>query len=232
MENICKHCVQTRTLALIKGLLAFWMLWCTVPVLAETREMRDSLRHELRLGWGDQLFETLNYYPNRGRGMLTSDNQWLRTCNYRYTQHLFLEYQYRVNHWFGAGGMLDCSAVVWDTKSYNFDYNQQLGFSNDHCFYNVVLMPTLRFSYLYTKYVSMHSGLGVGLNINGGTEVDAYGHHTVCAPVLNLTLVAVTVGYKHWFGAVEFGGMYSLLNQNQVFMFGSRLITASVGVRF
>jgi hypothetical protein len=39
------------------------------------------------------------------------------------------------------------------------------------------------------------------------------------------------VGNEQWFGAIEFGGMYSLNGIHEVYMAGSRMFTVSVGCR-
>jgi hypothetical protein len=93
-------------------------------------------------------------------------------------------------------------------------------------------MATTRFTYLHSKYVSLYSGLGVGLNINTGSELDYRGRKTVLAPALNLTVLGMSVGDEKWFGAVEFGGLYSLMNMHEVYLTGSRMFTLSVGRRF
>jgi hypothetical protein len=74
--------------------------------------------------------------------------------------------------------------------------------------------------------------LGIGLNINTGSEIDYKGRRTALAPAVNISLLGVRVGHGRWFGAVELGGMISLLNTNEVYMLGSRLFTASFGCCF
>ena len=45
-------------------------------------------------------------------------------------------------------------------------------------------------------------------------------------------VLGMNVGNEQWFGAVEFGGLYSLMNIHEVYMLGSRMFTVSVGHRF
>lgn len=214
-----------------KLLLFLFVLITSTAIQAETKSMRDSLKHEIRIGVGDQLFESLNFHKTRGKGSLTTDGYWKATDHYRYSQHWFAEYQYRVNHWFGAGAMFDGSGVVWD-EIYCNNYGQEIFRNKNHNFYNFVIMPKVRFSYLWHKYVSMHSGFGVGLNVNGGSEIDAYGKKTICSLAIDVTLVGVNVGYKNWFGAVDLGLLIAMKNQNTIFMLGSKMVSASVGYRF
>jgi hypothetical protein len=93
-------------------------------------------------------------------------------------------------------------------------------------------MVTTRFTYLHSKYVLLYSGLGVGLNINTGSEIDYRDRKTALAPALNLTVLGMSVGNEKWYGAVEFGGLYSLMNIQEVYLAGSRMFTLSVGCRF
>jgi hypothetical protein len=90
----------------------------------------------------------------------------------------------------------------------------------------------VRFAYLLQDYVSLYSALGVGVNVNTGTELDYKGRQTVAAPVVNITLVGVRVGKGKWYGDVELGGMFSLNGRDELYMLGSRLFTASIGVMF
>lgn len=206
--------------------------------LAESKQMRDSLRHEVRLGWGDQLFETLMWHAPKALTIIP-DNPYVnpldfretRKENYRYTQHLFVEYQYRINKWLGVGGLFDGSGVVWDNVSRN-GRGEVVGKDKNQHFYNLVIMPTVRFSYLWHPNVSLYSGLGVGLDINGGTEVDVMGRHTVVGAAVNITALGLSANYDRYFASVEWGGMYALRNPQTMFMMSSRIITASVGVHF
>lgn len=72
----------------------------------------------------------------------------------------------------------------------------------------------------------------MGLNINTGSEIDYRDRKTALAPALNLTVLGMSVGNEKWYGAVEFGGLYSLMNIQEVYLAGSRMFTLSVGCRF
>ena len=60
----------------------------SADLLALTREERMSARNELRVGWGDMLYERAMYHNSNG------------TDHYRYTGHVFAEYQYYLRPWF------------------------------------------------------------------------------------------------------------------------------------
>ena len=197
-------------------------------------DLRDIIRkhpHQLRIGWGDQLFETLAWYDQPHSTLYPESYIGQYEERYRYAQHWFAEYQYRVRYWFNVGGMIDYSGVVWDKVNRN-GLGEEVSREKNCNFHNIAIMATARFTYMHSKYVSLHSGLGVGLNINTGSEIDYRGRKTALAPALNLTVLGMSVGNEKWFGAVEFGGLYSLMNIHEVYLAGSRMFTLSVGCRF
>jgi|GEM_PF-515183 len=197
-------------------------------------DLRDIIRkhpHQLRIGWGDQLFETLVWYDQPHSTLYPESYIGQYEERYRYTQHWFVEYQYRIRYWFNVGGMIDYSGVVWDKVNRN-GLGEEVSREKNCNFHNIAIMATAQFTYMHTKYVSLHSGLGVGLNINTGSEIDYRGRKTALAPALNLTVLGMSVGNEKWFGAVEFGGLYSLMNIHEVYLAGSRMFTLSVGCRF
>lgn len=208
----------------------------------EIKSFRDSLRyarrhaydavpHTIRIGWGDQMFENLMW---RDRGYYTSvpqGDKFTSNENFRYTQHCFIEYMYSVNYWYSFGLLTDYSGVIWDQVTRNHD-DEELLRENNRAFHNIAIVPTVRFSYFHHDYVSLYSALGVGVNINTGTELDYKDRYTAAAPVVNITLLGLRAGKGRWYGAVEVGGMFSLCGADELYMLGSRIFTASVGVRF
>ena len=208
----------------------------------DIRDMRDSVRddmrervrqfpHQLRIGWGAQMFETLVWYHQPHPTIYPESYIGQYEEDFRYVQHWFAEYQYRVKYWFNVGAMVDYSGVLWDRVRRN-GKGEELDREADCSFHNIAVMLTMRFTYFHSKYVSLYSGLGAGMNINTGSEVDYLDRHTAVAPALNITALGMNVGNNRWFGAVEFGGLYSLANLNEVYMAGSRMFTVSVGCRF
>lgn len=211
-------------------------------VRSEMHQMRDSVRkatfaeidampHEIRIGWGDMMFEGLIWHETPSPNILPEDYTATYNENYRYTQHCFVEYLYHMNYWYSVGGMVDYSAVLWDAVTRD-GKGQEISRQADRLFHNIVLMPIVHFSYLHSEYISLYSALGLGLNINTGTELDYRGRHTAVAPAANISLLGVRVGKKHFFGAIELGGMISLASTNEIYMLGSRIFTASIGARF
>ena len=210
-------------------------------VRQDIRDYRDSIRderrickenpHEVRIGWGDQLFETLVWYNQPHPTLYPETYIGKYEERYRYTQHWFVEYQYRVRYWVNVGAMIDYSGVIWDKVRRN-GIGEEVSSEKNCNFHNIAIMATARFTYMHSKYVLLYSVLGAGLNINTGSEIDYRGRKTTMAPALNLTVLGMSVGNEKWFGAVEFGGLYSLMNMNEVYLAGSRMFTLSVGCRF
>lgn len=207
----------------------------------EIKHYRDSLRdvrrhapvdmpHYLRVGWGDQLFETLIWRDLGHQNDLPQDYEAKYDENFRYTQHWFVEYLYRLNYRYSFGLLMDYSGVVWDNVLRN-GKGEELGREANREFHNIAIVSTVRFSYKRYEYVSLYSAIGAGLNINTGTETDYKGRETVVAPAINITLLGVSVGKGRWYGALELGGMLSFNSAEEVYMLGSRIMTASVGVR-
>lgn len=199
---------------------------------AETRQDRKDMRNELRVGWGDMLFESLMWH-NPKSIITTMPATYRRTYteNFRYHQHLFMEYQYRFNYWFGLGGMVDVGEVGWDHVTRDGTGAEVLREPGRY-FYNLTIMPTVRFTYFHHENVNLYSGLGVGVVVNGGTETNAKGEHTEAGAAVNITVFGVSANYKRFFAAVELGGLYGLRNTNTIYMASSRIFSASIGARF
>jgi len=216
--------------------IALLSLFVPATLLAETRAERDSLKHEVRIGWGDQLFETLMWQETAPITVLPKtdflhpeDYRQSRNEQYRYTQHWFAEYQYRVNKWFSAGLIFDGSGVLWKNVIRD-GYGNEVS-STNHNFYNIMILPSCRFTYLNIQYLSLYSGIALGLDINGGTETNKYGKKTDCAFAFSVALLGISANYQRWFWTFEYGGAYALKSQHDVFQLKSRMFTLSFGVR-
>ena len=92
----------------------------------EIKAYRDSVRdvhrhapvdmpHHLRVGWGDQLFETLMWRDLGHYSYLPEDYEAKYNEKFRYTQHWFVEYLYRLNYRYSFGLLMDYSGVIWDS---------------------------------------------------------------------------------------------------------------------
>ena len=207
---------------------------CSIAVVgfAENKWAHITQRNELRIGWGDQLFESLIWHnPTSIITTMPDSYQQVFKENYSYNQHVWMEYQWRFTHWFSLGAMVDFSHVGWDEVTRN-GKGAELNRKENQFFYNAVIMPTIRFTYFHHENVNFYSGLGIGLDINGGTETNALGNHTDVGAAINLTVFGISANYQRWFWTVDCGGLYALKNMNTIFLMSSRIVNVGMGVRF
>lgn len=207
---------------------------CSIAVVgfAENKWTHITQRNELRIGWGDQLFESLIWHnPTSIITTMPDSYQQVYKENYSYNQHVWMEYQWRFTHWFSLGAMVDFSHVGWDEVTRN-GKGAELNRKEEQFFYNAVIMPTIRFTYFHHENVNLYSGLGIGLDINGGTETNALGNHTDVGAAINLTVFGISANYQRWFWTVDCGGLYALKNMNTIFLMSSRIVNVGMGVRF
>jgi len=203
-----------------------------LPLSAEDNWAYIEWRNELRLGWGDQLFESLMWHnPTSIATTLPADFRRTYHENYRHSQHIWLEYQWRLKEWVSFGAMMDISGVDWRDVTRN-GAGQEIERSDRKYFYNLVFMPTVRFTYFFHPNVNIYSGLGFGMDINGGTETNGAGKTTDVGMAINVTAVGVSANYDRWFMAVDLGGLTALKDKNAIFMAVSRMINVSIGARF
>ena len=94
------------------------ILFLLLPLLSQAQ---SPAKHLVRLGWGDMFYESLAF-PSAGRDL----------GGHGYTGHLFAEYQYRITRVISVGGQMDFEGI----------------FTPDMDNYDLVLMPTVRFTYL------------------------------------------------------------------------------------
>jgi len=172
-------------------------------------------RHEVRVGWGDMLFETMVFHPS-SKHLYPSGNpsayKFQETRDYAYTGHFFAEYRYHFSPLFSLGMQADFEGIFWTTET-NFRSKN----------YNLTLLPNVRFTYFHSDWVRLYSGIGAGLLIAFDNE-----RHTEAAPALDLNFLGVQVGKGAWSGSVQLGLMAALKGGNDIFMLGSRLISVSV----
>ena len=212
----------------MKRLLLVVCLLSVPPGLAAASP-KDSLgmRHQVRVGWGDMLFETMAFHASpthlyANPQALPENFRLHESFDYGYTGHFFAQYQYRASRVVRVGGMLDVEGIFW--KEGYFDRNHQLvGKATAVRNYNLVVMPTVRFDYFRRPVVSLYSGLGTGLLL----ALDNAGGSAL-SPALNLNLIGIQLGRGHWSGSVELGAMIALSGAYKIYMVGSRLLSFSL----
>lgn len=156
--------------------------------------------HQVRIGWGDMLSETM-LFPQASRDKGGKG----------YTGHLFAGYQYFVRSAFSVGCQLDFEAMG----------------KADMTDYDLSVIPTIRFHYLNTDWVELHSGLGIGVlfafDNKGGLEA---------APVADINLIGVQLGQGPLRIGLDLGMMDSMLSSSKIYMLESRLVSISLNYTF
>lgn len=187
---------------------------------------------EISIGWGDQIFESLVWHSKAEPfGLLPESYIINSNQNYSYSQHWYLQVQYRPKKWFSYGGMVDFSKVSWDNKDYNGKGEMVQDNGRQH-FSNFILMPSVTFHYMHKPHVQLHSGLAAGFDINTGNQKDYRGRYTVLAPAFYINPIGVRGSIGCFFGNIDLGALFALRNTSELFLVGSRLYNVSVGVKF
>lgn len=189
-------------------------------------------RHQVRIGCGDMFFETMIWHNQVHK--LYPD---IRECdsmpekrNYRYLPHLSAEYSYHILPWLSVGGILDFQETLWSTEFY--DKRDRMESSTKDNFYNLCVMPVVRFNYFRREHVGIYSSLAVGVDINGGTEKNGFGQNTVIGAALELRPIGVTFGGGQWWGYFELGCINGMKNKNAMFMLASEILKAGISIKF
>ena len=199
-----------------KKILILILLAATMPLTAGAQSVA---RHQVRAGWGDMLFETLAFHPGRS----TTGN---RTSDFGYTGHIFGEYSYRFTDVVSVGFQVDFQGIFWMETPCDIN-RDPIGPSTQSRNYDLCLLPNVQFTYMRKEWVELYSGVGLGLMLAFDNA-----HNLEAAPALNLNLFGARFGHGNWWGAVELGGLSALRNANAIYMFGSRIISVSVGYRW
>lgn len=217
----------------MKKLAIILLLLMPTLLMAESREEMEANKSEFRLTIGDMFFETLIWYDHphtNYTGAGTPTTEFTEDHKFAWTPHFGIEYQYRVNWWCGIGMLVDGQYTGWQRVRYN---NQNVEtYRTKENFYNLAVIPTVRFTFMHTQHVNLYAGLGVGVDINGGSETDLKGKHTAAGAAVNITALGIRAGNGHWYGSAELGGLYALKNMNAIYMVSSRILTVGVGYTF
>ena len=209
------------------GLLSV-LLFCMVSFTFAQEEEQDWRqvfpRNEFSIGIGDPAFANIQRgsiwdkliwcHPDRYQGNNLGD--WFDPgtyhSNYIATCPISVGYMYRLRNFLWLGGSVSYMGVfgkVFDARDDSFLYN--------HTETQIAFLPTVRFSYLNKKYVTLYSGISTGFLLNMEIEnrrTEVYFH-----PTLQVTAFGVSAGRK-FFGYTEVGWGYK------------GFITAGIGYRF
>lgn len=178
-------------------------------------------RHEVGIGIGDPLVSILYRAPLHWGcdvGRLDSPENWLNDDvhgDIYTTCPISFHYLYRVTKFLWLGGDLSYCGVYG--RKYLNAGTVPDGWIKEHY---IALMPTIRFSYLNKKYVTLYSGFSTGLllAINGqGPATECSAHFTG-----QLTAFGVSAGDR-WYGYTEIGfGYKGVISAGFGYRFNSR----------
>lgn len=213
----------------LRLLSAVLVLMC-VTASGRTKDDTMSMRHEIKVGWADQLFEQM-FWRNEMPYVMSESQSRVYKQNYRYNQHYWLDYQCSFAPWFSAGMLVDHSSVHWDNVTIN-GAGQELDRVPNQRFYNLIMMPSMRVTYMHRPHVEIYSELGLGFDLNGGTEKNEKGRRTSLGYGYDFRPVGVRFNSGRFFTAADFGRTFALRDSDHVFLAMGRIISVSVGFSF
>lgn len=165
-------------------------------------------KNEVRLIISDPMWETAAFH-----------NRSTQT-GYSYTPHLAVEYMYGVKSWLSVGASVDYQRTAWTQDSTRRN------------FYNLCVLPTVRFTYMRHGLVDLHSGLSLGLDVNGGSEEFYKGGKTIVSGAVDINYLGVSVGKNHWYGTFDLGGTFAIYDKTAIFLLSARIFRVGVAYRF
>lgn len=176
---------------------------------------KSFYRHEFRLGVSDPLGFTYLRELFASPTILGEPIDGFSPTKYIFTPVFSMDYHYRASKWFWLG--LTAGYNLYKEKGYGEPENLTWQYKEHH----ILIMPSLRFSYLNRPHLTLYSGLSVGLYIKHGLEyIDNDLLFTPMTPDHNrvfsafqLTAFGLKAGAKHWFGSFEAGfGIKGIVN--------------------
>ncbi|MBO4645897.1 MAG: hypothetical protein J5642_05220 [Bacteroidales bacterium] len=195
-------------------LLSIFLLMCCVSFSQSdsTSWKQQFGRHELQLTVSDPLMaawvtDRIPFFISCYREPdPTNPYTWFEADTYKgwlvSTGTWSLSYSYRLCKWFWLGGYFSY------TGFYQNVYDRLSGkvVERDNLHY-MLLMASMRFSWLNKSIVTLYSGLDLGMSLEGSDfRKNQYGFYddSAASIALQLTAVGVQVG-KNWYGCTEFG---------------------------
>ena len=171
-------------------------------------------RHDIQFGIGDPALLFLNntdicigctYYPPRQNADSWFED-YVNTLTFA-APTINLEYRYRFAKWFWFGGLVSYADIYNQYK----DRVTQATVAHTGIHY-ITVMPSMRFSWLNKKYITLYSGLSLGCTVAVGKKYwpDIPNTGIVYEPFagasLSGQLTAVGIqGGKNWYGFAEIG---------------------------
>jgi len=190
-------------------------------------------RQEVRIGIGGLAFER-TYFANSSHLSYLDRPQsatYMEKQNHRYIPHIFAEYDYTFRPWLTVGCQVDFSGFSWQNQFFHGGSNTPYLTEEQNC-YNIVIQANCRFNWLRREHWMLYSGLGLGTDINTGTEADPYGNKTLVGVAVTPVVIGISAGAGHWFGSIDFNGINAMKDPARIFIVGGRLISISAGFKF
>lgn len=214
--------------------LCFACLAVSVQLDAQTKDVTSEFsRHEVRLGVGDMLFETMIWHNQVHKSYAGSPAEILypEKRGYSFLPHISGEYSYYLLPWMSLGCALDFQQTYWRTEYFN-SADDRVKESVKENFFNLCILPTIRFNYFRREHVGLYSALAVGMDINGGTEKNGRGQKTVVGAALDLRPIGVIFGAEHYWGYVELGCLNALKSKDEMFLLCSEIVRIGLSYKF
>ena len=175
----------------------------------DTLSWKQTLqRHDIQIGIGDPILPALatghvigfrkDYYHQ------PTAADWFGPDLYKcvfWTPNISVGYKYRLTKWFWIGATVSYTGLF--DVYYDRVTNEKVSTQSDHI---ITVMPSVRFSWINKKYVTLYSGLSLGYALDifqHKSKTDPYigcGH----GALFQLTAVGIHVGRK-WYGFTEIG---------------------------
>lgn len=214
--------------------LCFACLAVSAQLDAQTKDVTSEFsRHEVRLGVGDMLFETMIWHNQVHKSYAGSPAEILypEKRGYSFLPHISGEYSYHLLPWMSLGCALDFQQTYWRTEYFN-SADDRVKESVKENFFNLCILPTIRFNYFRREHVGLYSALAVGMDINGGTEKNGRGQKTVVGAALDLRPIGVIFGAEHYWGYVELGCLNALKSKDEMFLLCSEIVRIGLSYKF
>ena len=168
---------------------------------------KSFYRHEFRLGVSDPLGFTYLRELFASPTILGEPIDGISPTKQIFTPVFSMDYHYRASKWFWLG--LTAGYNLYKEKGYGEPENLTWQYKEHH----ILIMPSLRFSYLNRPHLTLYSGLSVGLYIKHGREYrdddclirPITTDHNRVFSAFQLTAFGLKAGAKHWFGSFELG---------------------------
>ena len=173
-------------------------------------------RHEAQFGLGDPVIYFGEAYDEYYYSPYEKDINWFGSDAYTktriYTPAISATYHYRLLKWLSVGGFVSYSGTFSQKTNIITGEDESL---QDHF---ITIAPSVRFTYMNRKYVTLYSGLAAGITYQ--ISVNDMNTRMIWSSLgAQLTAFGVSVGHK-WFGYTEVG-------------YGNKgIVTAGFGYRF